>query len=66
LIQADADPQQLAMLGINPPTASLLLDEDEDDFPNETSSAGESFGMARRAQRWFGGYQGPIEAISQL
>jgi NADPH:quinone reductase-like Zn-dependent oxidoreductase len=26
----DADPQQLAMLGINPPTASLLLDEAPD------------------------------------
>jgi NADPH:quinone reductase-like Zn-dependent oxidoreductase len=26
----DADPQQLAMLGINPPTASLLLDEASD------------------------------------
>ena len=31
----DADPQQLAMLGINPPTASLLLDEASDLKPGD-------------------------------
>jgi NADPH:quinone reductase-like Zn-dependent oxidoreductase len=31
----DADPQQLAMLGINPPTASLLLDEAPDLKPGD-------------------------------
>jgi NADPH:quinone reductase-like Zn-dependent oxidoreductase len=31
----EADPQQLAMLGINPPTASLLLDEASDLKPDE-------------------------------
>jgi NADPH:quinone reductase-like Zn-dependent oxidoreductase len=31
----EADPQQLAMLGINPPTASLLLDEAPDLKPGE-------------------------------
>ena len=31
----EADPQQLAMLGINPPTASLLLDEASDLKPGE-------------------------------
>jgi len=31
----EADPQQLAMLGINPPTASLLLDEAPDLKPGD-------------------------------
>ncbi len=31
----DADPRQLAMLGINPPTASLLLDEASDLEPGD-------------------------------
>jgi NADPH:quinone reductase-like Zn-dependent oxidoreductase len=31
----DADPRQLAMLGINPPTASLLLDEASDLKPGD-------------------------------
>ena len=31
----DADPQQLAMLGINPPTAALLLGEYVDLKPGE-------------------------------
>ena len=31
----DADPRQLAMLGINPPTASLLLDEASDLRPDD-------------------------------
>jgi NADPH:quinone reductase-like Zn-dependent oxidoreductase len=31
----DADPRQLAMLGINPPTASLLLDEASDLAPGD-------------------------------
>jgi NADPH:quinone reductase-like Zn-dependent oxidoreductase len=31
----DADPKQLAMLGINPPTASLLLDEASDLKPRD-------------------------------
>jgi NADPH:quinone reductase-like Zn-dependent oxidoreductase len=31
----EADPQQLAMLGINPPTASLLLDEASDLKPGD-------------------------------
>jgi NADPH:quinone reductase-like Zn-dependent oxidoreductase len=31
----DADPQQLAMLGINPPTASLLLNEASDVKPGD-------------------------------
>jgi NADPH:quinone reductase-like Zn-dependent oxidoreductase len=31
----DADPEQLAMLGINPPTASLLLDEASDLKPGD-------------------------------
>ena len=32
---SEADPQQLAMLGINPPTASLLLDEASDLKPGD-------------------------------
>jgi NADPH:quinone reductase-like Zn-dependent oxidoreductase len=31
----DADPQQLAMLGVSPPTASLLLDEMSDPKPGD-------------------------------
>jgi hypothetical protein len=31
----EAEPQQLAMLGINPPTASLLLDEASDLKPGD-------------------------------
>ena len=31
----DADPRQLAMLGINPPTAALLLDESIDLRPGD-------------------------------
>jgi len=34
-LPARADPQQLAMLGINPPTASLLLDEASDLKPGD-------------------------------
>src|SRR5260370_41103488 len=34
-LPADADPQQLAMLGINPPTAALLLSEYVDLKPGE-------------------------------
>jgi len=36
----EAEPQQPAMLGINPPTASLLLDEALDLKPGVASGAG--------------------------
>ena len=42
---SSADPQQLAMLGINPPTASLLLDEASDLKPGDCTQRGETPGI---------------------